>query len=257
MQKAMHLPYWRDLLRELVARDLKMRYQRSVLGLGWSMLKPLSQLLIFSFVFTTILPLGIPHYTSFVFTGVLVWSWLASVLGAAATSITGSPELIRKPGFPVFLLPVLTVLSNGVHFLLALPILLVFAFVDTGFAGAPLLALIPVMLLQALFMLSISYFIAASHVYFRDTQHFVGILIMLGFYVTPVFYSPLQSGHDYAFLAQFNPMAGILTAYRAILIDHAWPSAATFLSLLALSLPLLAAGVALFNHVSTRFAEEL
>lgn len=257
MRHASRFLYWRDLLRELVARDLKMRYQRSVLGLGWSLLKPLSQLLVFSFVFNKVLPLNIPHYTTFVFTGVLAWSWLSSALMSGALSITGNPELVRRPGFPSYLLPVLAVVSNGTHFLLALPILLVFAVIDAGMPGLSMLALPAVMAVQFLLTLALSYVLAVCHVYFRDTQHFVGIAVMLGFYVTPVFYSPIKSHEPYGFLTQLNPMAAILTSYRDILIDHRWPDASALLLLCLLLVPVLALALILFNRVSTRFAEEL
>ncbi len=257
MRHASRFLYWRDLLRELVARDLKMRYQRSVLGLGWSLLKPLSQLLVFSFVFNKVLPLNIPHYTTFVFAGVLAWSWLASALMSGVLSITGNPELVRRPGFPTYLLPVLAVLSNCMHFLLALPVLLVFAVIDAGMLGLSMLALPAVMVVQLLFTLALSYVLAACHVYFRDTQHFVGIAIMLGFYVTPVFYAPIKSHEAYGFLTQFNPMALILTGYRDILIDHRWPEAEPLLVLCLILVPVMALALMLFNRVSTRFAEEL
>jgi lipopolysaccharide transport system permease protein len=249
--------HWRDLLLELVLRDLKIRYQRSALGIGWSLMKPLSQLIVFAFVFNSVVPLNIPNYTSFVFVGVLAWSWLGSSLTSAAVAITGNAEMVRRPGFPLHLLPLLTVVANGVHFVLALPILLVFASVETGFPGISLLALPLVILLQLLLTLGVSYFIAAAHVYFRDTQHVVGIVVMLGFYVTPVFYRPITAGQDFAWLTHGNPVAWLLEAYRAIFLYHQWPAPSLYAWLLGISLPLLILGAMLFNHVSRRFAEEL
>ncbi len=257
MQAALRYLHWRDLLLELVARDLKLRYQRSVIGLGWSLMKPLSQLIVFSIVFNTILPLNIPHYTTFVFAGVLIWSWFSGSVGAATVAITSSKELVRRPGFPVGLLPMLTVIGQGVHFVLALPLLVVCAMLDAGFPGLPLLALPVMVLLQMLLTLGVCYMLAAAHVYFRDTEHLVAIVLMLGFYITPVFYRPIGKDHDFSFLTEYNPVAWLLHGYRAILVDGQWPALGTMAAILAFSLPLLVLGVIWFQRVSARFEEEL
>lgn len=256
-QRSHDLAHWRDLLFELVSRDLKIRYQRSAIGLGWSLMKPLSQLLIFATIFTSVLPLNIPNYTTFVFAGVLSWAWFGASLTSAAVSVTGNREMVRRPGFPVHLLPVLTILSNGVHFLLALPLLVASSWIETGAPGLSMLALPAVILAQFLLTLAFANLIAAIHVYFRDVEHLVGIAIMLGFYLTPVFYRPLDSSHHFAFLTTWNPMAWVLEGYRAIFLHHAWPDPWIFVKLLALSIPLLVFGAWFFSRVSARFVDEL
>lgn len=249
--------HWRDLLVELVSRDLKIRYQRSALGLGWSLLKPLSQLAIFAVVFTSVLPLDIPNYTTFVFTGVLVWAWFGSSLTSAIVSITGNREMVRRPGFPTRVLPALAILSNGVHFLLALPLLLICSLIETGGPGLGIIALPLVIATQFLLMLAFSMLLAALHVFFRDLEHLATIAIMLGFYITPVFYRPLKAGHDFAFLTDFNPMAWILSAYRAILVEGVFPDPMIFVKVAAVSIPVLLAGTWFFNHVSAKFVDEI
>ena len=94
-----------DLLYELVARDLKLRYKRSVLGVAWSLLNPLMQLLVFAFVFGTVLPLGIPDYVIFLFTGILAWNWFHSSLLTATSTIVDNRDLVKRPGFPAAILP--------------------------------------------------------------------------------------------------------------------------------------------------------
>ena len=130
------LAYLRDLLREMVIRDMKLRYKRSVLGILWSLLNPLIQMLVFTFLSRGVLSLDIPNYPSFVFTGVLAWNWFQRALSLTAGAITGNRELIRRPGFPTAILPVATVATHLIHFLLALPILLLFL----AFGGNRLLA---------------------------------------------------------------------------------------------------------------------
>lgn len=253
----MRLAHFRDLVRELVSRDLKIRYKRSWLGIGWSLVKPISQLLIFSFLFNRVIPLNIPNYTAFLFTGVLVWSWFGGALTSAALAVTGNAELIRRPGFPVLALPMLTVTSSGIHFLLALPILFVFTFVETGFPGSPLLAFPLLIVLQFCLTLGLAYIIAAAHVRFRDTQHMIGILVMLGFYVTPIFYRPDNIPETIKLVYDANPMAWLLGAYRDILIGHRWPDPTSMFFLSSTSAVLLVLGLSVFNSSSARFVEEL
>src|SRR5215468_1809870 len=95
----------RDLLRELVVRDMKLRYKRSVLGLGWSLLNPLAQLLVYKFIFEQVLPVNVPNFTSYLFSGVLVWNWFHMSLVLATSSIVDNRDLIKRPGFPIAILP--------------------------------------------------------------------------------------------------------------------------------------------------------
>lgn len=246
-----------DLLVQLVLRDLKVRYQRSLIGIGWSLLKPLSQLIVFSIVFTKVLPLNIENYTTFVFTGVLVWAWFSGSMTSSVGSITGNKVLALRPGFPVVMLPTLVVASQGIHFVLALPLLLLCAWIDTGALSISLLALPVLIALQALLTLGIAYLLAAVQVYFRDTEHLTGIAMMLGFYITPVFYRPIPKGADLEVLTTANPVAWLLGCYRDILVSHQLPSLGVMAQLLGVSLMTFLVGLQIFRGASRRFDEAL
>lgn len=247
----------RDLLRELVMRDLRLRYKRSTLGIGWSLVNPLAQVLLFTFLFTKVLPLDIPNYTTFIFSGVLAWSWFSSALTSASGAIVGNRDLVRRPHFPVAVLPVVTVATNGIHYVLALPALLIVALIEGGGIGPTVLALPLIIAVQFCFTLGLAYLVAAAHVSFRDTQHIVGVIVMLGFYITPIFYQADNVPDEYRLLYDLNPMATILAEYRAVLIDGRWPSYETLTVVLLISAALLALGYAIFDRASIRFAEEL
>src|SRR5438445_2951754 len=120
---------YRGLISSLVARELKARYRGSVLGFVWSFVNPLLLLLIYSFVFTVVLPnktVGIQPYALFMFCGILPWTWFASSLAEAAGSLISGGNLIKKVLFPAEVLPIVSVLTNMVHFFLGLPILIGF-----------------------------------------------------------------------------------------------------------------------------------
>lgn len=251
------LVYFRDLLRELVVRDMKVRYKRSVLGIIWSLLNPLAQLLVFNFIFQLVLPLGIPNYATFVFIGILSWTWFSSSLLQATKAIVDNPQLVRRPGFPPAVLPIVTVTSHFIHFLLALPILVTFLLLNNIQQGPALLALPLLIALQFLFTLSLAYFVASIHVTFRDTQYLLNICLMLAFYLTPIFYDAGGIPQRYLALYNLNPLVHIVNAYRAILMRAEWPAMWPLLVLVLVTALLLYTGYAVFTHMSTRFAEEL
>jgi lipopolysaccharide transport system permease protein len=251
------LIYLRDLLRELVARDMKLRYKRSVLGIAWSLLNPLAQLLVFNFIFHLVLPLNIPNYTSFLFIGLLAWSWFQSSLFTATSAIVDNRELIRRPGFPVAVLPAVTVMSHLIHFLLALPILLLFLMFNGIQLTNAIVALPLVIALQFLLTLSLAYFVAALHVTFRDTQYLLGIFLLLAFYLSPVFYDASAIPARYQLFYHLNPMVNLLGAYRAVLMEGELPHTLPILVIGVLGTGLLWLGYTIFMRASYHFVEEL
>lgn len=251
------MTYFYDLLHELVLRDLKLRYRRSVLGMLWTLLNPLAQLLVLSLVFGLMLPLNIPNYTLFLFTGLLAWNWLQASVLAGAGSIVENRELIRRPGFPTAVLPLVTVVSYFIHFLLALPILLVFMVLSGVQISGAFLALPFIFITQFILSLGLIYFLAAVQVTFRDTQYLLGILLFLGFYLTPVFYDTATLPPELQTLYRLNPMVTILDSYRSVFVYAQAPAAAPLMVVGLLSAILLWFTYRVFRKASFRFVEEL
>jgi len=259
--RARRVVHFRDLLRELVARDMKLRYERSVLGVAWSLLTPLAQLLVFSFIFGAVLRLGMPNYTSFLFIGLLAWSWFQLSLFEAANAITGGRQLIKQPGFPAPVLPAIPLVTHLIHFLLALPILLLFLALagelEFRITALPILMLPLVIGLQFVLTLGLSFLVATFQVHFRDTQHVLGVLLLLLFYLSPVFYDARAIPERYWQLYRLNPLVHLIEAYRDILLRGVLPSPGSLLGLGVLACGLLWLGYTVFMRASTRFAEEL
>jgi lipopolysaccharide transport system permease protein len=252
------LIYICDLLRELVGRDMKLRYKRSVLGIAWTLLNPLLQLLVFLFIFNLVLPLNIPHYSSFLFTGILTWNWFQGALNQSTGAIVDNRELLRRPGFSIAILPIVTVTSHLIHFLMALPILILFIIVDNGQVTSALVALPEVIALQFMLTLGLAYLVATFHVTFRDTQYLLNVLLNLLFYLTPVFYEASAIPARYQFLYWLNPMVSLIAAYRAILAHGTLPDHLIALLVLGLcATGLLVYGYVTFIRASYRFVEEL
>jgi lipopolysaccharide transport system permease protein len=237
---------------------MKLRYKRSVLGIAWTLLNPLMQLLVFLFIFNLVLPLNIPHYASFLVTGILVWNWFQGALHQSTGAIVDNRELLRRPGFPIAILPIVTVMSHFMHFLLALPVLLLFLMLDGYLLTSAIFVLPFVMLLQFLLILSLAYLVATCHVTFRDTHYLLGVLLNLLFYVTPVFYNATAIPERYQPLYHLNPMTRIIEAYRTVLLQGAFPEHLGSLLVLGLcATGLLAFSYMLFMRASAHFVEEL
>jgi lipopolysaccharide transport system permease protein len=220
-------------------------------------LNPLAQLLVFYFVFELVLPLKIPNYILFLFSGVLVWSWFQSSLLLATGAVVDNRELIKRPGFPVAILPVVTVTTHLIHFLLALPILLVLSIRgDMQFTTA-ILVMPLVIALQLTLTLGLAYLIASLHVTFRDTQYLLGVLLQMLFFLTPVFYDTSTIPERYRFLYRLNPMVHLLDAYRAILMRGELPDPLSLAALGVISGCLLYFGYLMFKRASYFFVEEL
>jgi lipopolysaccharide transport system permease protein len=252
-----NIVYIRDLIVELVRRDMKLRYKGSILGIAWSLLNPLAQLVVFTIIFTWVLPLDIPNYGLFLFCALLPWTWFQTSWTSATETIVEGRALIKRPGFPPGILPVVSITSNLIHFLLALPVLIGFMLIVNVPLTVNVLFLPVLITIQFLVILSISYITAAVHVQFRDTQHLVGVVVLLLFYLSPVFYDMAMVPAQLLPLYALNPLVPLLDGYRAIFLRGDLPNMSA-LSLLAItSTALLYFSHRFFMRMSYVFVEEL
>lgn len=251
------LTYLRDLLRELVVRDLKVKYKRSALGMAWSLLNPLLQLGVFYFLFQVVMALNVPRYSAYMLSGLLIWTWFQASIIQAAASITGNRDMIRLPGFPCAVLPAVAVTNNLIHFVIATPVLALFLFLSGGGIGASVAALPAVMAVQYLYTLGLAYLVAAVNVVFRDTQHLLELFLRLYMFMNPIFYTVDHVPPEYQALYRLNPMVPLLESYRAVLMHGAQPDWVGLAGVVALGAILLALGVRVFRRLSIRFVDEV
>lgn len=246
-----------DLLRVLVDRDMKLLYKRSALGIAWTLINPLLQLAVFSFVFRSVVPINIPQFSSFAFSGLLIWTWSQTALFQATGLITSNKALIRQPNFPTAILPVVTTMTGLIHFLLALPVLIIFLAVDGVQPSSVLFVLPLLMVIQFVLTVGLAYPLAALNVTFRDTQHTLGVLLQMLFYLTPIFYDLNSVPKEFQPFYQLNPMVPLLEAYRAILLKGTQPDWQVLLIVSLVVAVILPIGLAIFRRQSNTFVEEL
>lgn len=213
---------YRGLVSSLVARELKARYRGSVLGFLWSFVNPLLLLLIYSFVFTYILPNrveGLQPYALFMFCGILPWTWFSASLTEAAGSLIAGGNLIKKVLFPAEILPIVTVLANMVHFFLGLPILIGFL---VWYRKPPdpwdLLWFPIAVVVQLVFTAALALLLAALAVHFRDIRDILANLLTLWFFATPIIYPWFQPGLErFKTFFDVNPFTHLAISYQEIL----------------------------------------
>ena len=253
---------YRGLIQSLVARDLKARYRGSALGFLWSFINPLLLLSVYSFVFAVILPgthTNVEPYALFMFCGILPWTWFSSSLSESANSLIAGGNLIKKVLFPAEVLPIVSVLTNMVHFFLGLPILIAFLLFYGHYPRPDNLLWFPVaVLVQLLFTTALALILSALAVHFRDIKDILSNLLTLWFFATPIIYPWFQpSVRKFHTFFDINPFTHLAVTYQESLFFNQAPVGhwKWLLALGAGSVVLFLAAYWLFDRLRDSFAE--
>ncbi|GAN33102.1 MAG: ABC transporter permease [Candidatus Brocadia sp. AMX2] len=217
------LSYNFDLIRHLVRCDFAVRYKGSVLGVLWSPMLPLAQLLVLVFLFQKVVPLNIDAYPAFVFSALLPWTWFSTCLSSSGSLLINNRGLVRRPNFTPATLIITNTLSNMLNYLVVLPILFVMLAIYDKTMTLALLILPLLILIQGVLIVGLSLIIAMLNVFYRDVQHIMSIVLMLLFYMTPVFYQPQAVSENFRILYMFSPIAVLIQGYRAIFFYGTFP----------------------------------
>ncbi len=213
----------RALLAELVRTDFKLRYQGSVLGYAWSLLRPLLLFVILYVVFVKFLKLGtgVPHYPVYLLLGIVVWNFFNEMTGQSLSSIVNRGDLIRKIRIPRWIIVVSSSISALINIFLNLIVVSIFLFVNHVDLLRTSLWL-PLILLEVyLFALGISLFLSAAFVKYRDVNYIWEVIIQAGFYLTPIIY-PISKITNLTLqkFIMLNPMAQAMQDARYAVVTH-------------------------------------
>ena len=249
---------YREMIRCLVQRDLRSRYQSSMLGFLWTFASPLLQLGVYTLIFSHILKAPVPHYALFVFIALIPWLFFSASLTGGAGCILQEKELVRKIWFPRAVLPAAFVTGSFVNMLLCFLILFA-AVLVTGIRLHPggLLLLPLVMAAEFLLALGTALLTSSITVYFRDLSHILGIVSMLWMYLTPVMYDITMIPERWRPFLQLNPMTALIGCYRDILYSGTLPDAGALLYAAVQGVAVLLLGWIVFERLQRRFAEVL
>jgi lipopolysaccharide transport system permease protein len=216
------IAYLTDVTAHLTRRELSLRYRGSLLGWLWALTPALLQLLVTQFLFTRVIPLDVSNYPVFLLVGILAWNQFSGGLRMGTSALEGARHLVLKPGFPTVLLPLVSVLVELVNYVIALPIVFVALAVTTGIPAESLF--LPVLIvIQVVLVAGLVLFTAPLQLFFKDIRQIVALVVTLGFWLTPIFYKQRQVPEAFQPLYKANPMAHLIEAQRAILLDGTWP----------------------------------
>ncbi len=261
----------RELFINLTLREIRSKYKRSVLGWTWSLLNPLANMLIFTVVFAFFLsvpaprgdPSGIKVFALFLLGGLLPWNFLNNGMSGSMGALIGNSNLIKKVYFPREVLVASNVASWVVSFLLELAVLAVALLVS---GHVVLLWLLPTLLLvviETVFVVGLGLLLSVLNVYYRDIQHFIGIVLQIWFYATPIVYpisyvTKALAHHPALFtLYKLNPMVRFVNAYRSCLYDLRFPAWQDLAYITVSAIVMLVLGVVVFAALEPKLAEEL
>ena len=215
---------YKNLLKELVRRDVKTKYRRSVLGMLWSVLNPLGMMIIMSIVFSHVFRYNIENFPVYLMCGQVIFNFYNEASTVAMSSVLGNASLIKKVYVPKYLFPVSKVCSCFVNLVTSF-IALVIVIVATGtkLSWTALLVFIPVIYVFV-FSLGMGLMLSALVVTFRDLQHLYGILITAWMYMTPIFYPVDMLPEWVADLVRLNPLANFIEMFRDVILYNVVPS---------------------------------
>ena len=244
---------YRFLIKQLVSRDFKTKYKRSVLGVFWSFLNPLLTMLVQYVVFSTLFRSNIPNFALYLLIGIVCFSFFSEATSLTLLSIVGNASLITKVYVPKYLYPLTRVMSSMINFFFSLiPLFAVILITRTPIRWSFLLLPLPVICLFAI-ALGIGMVLASSMVFFRDTQFLWGVISMLWMYATPIFYPESILPQKLMPLFKCNPLYHLLRFMRTILMNGVSPEPKAYLFMAIASFVPLVIGVIVFKKTQDRF----
>lgn len=258
MKQFKELYDYREMIFSLVRKELRGRYKGSVLGFLWTFINPLLQLVVYTFVFSVIMPSTLDKYYLHLFVGLVPWLFFSGSITGGCVSILTQKDMVKKIYFPREIMPISYVTSGFVNMLFCfIVIFAVILFSGVGFNFNAILCLPVVMIVEYIMSLGCAMLASALTVYFRDLEYILGIVTMAWMYFTPVLYPLDMVPEGLQPLYNLNPMTPVITAYRDILYYRQLPQFSTLIQGFVFGLVLLVVGNIVFKKLQRGFAEEL
>ncbi|MBS1959508.1 MAG: ABC transporter permease [Bdellovibrionales bacterium] len=207
--------HYKDLIIELLRKELRVRYKRLALGYLWSVMSPLMYAGLYYVVFSKILRIHAENYPLFLVAGLFPWQWMTNTIMAAPTTFISNYQLIKKTLFPRFLIPVVISMQDAIHFLISLPVIILFMILFNGKVTWAWLYAAPLMIFVHFgIAYSLNLMLATLTVFFRDLERFLQIGMAFLFYLTPVLYSETMIPEQYQPLIMYHPFAPLMINWR-------------------------------------------
>lgn len=247
------LKKYKFLIKQLVKRDFKVRYKRSVLGVFWSFLNPLLMMIVQYVVFSQLFKSDIENYPVYLLSGTVIFNFFNEGVGQSLTSIVGNAPLITKVYLPKYIYPVTRVFSSGINLLMSLIPLIIAALITGEQITWAFLMLPYILICVMIFTMGFGMILAAAMTFFRDMQFLWGVLSMLWMYLTPLFYPISIVPKQVQGLVLNNPMYYFVNAFRTIILEGITPRPVVFCQCTVVALVMLGIGSLIFKKTQDKF----
>jgi len=248
---------YRFLLKNLILKDFRIRYRNMSLGVFWSLLNPLVMLVVYIFVFTTLLKNDTPHFAVFILCGIVPFSFFSGAWAAGTSSMVDNASLVKRVALPRELIPITSVLSTCVHLIIQIGLLLVIVLLSGIPVNVYWLWLPLIWTLEVVFVCGLALLFSAINVYVRDTRYVVDSAITILFWLVPIVYSFAIIPQRFKEIYRWNPIAALVMAMRDILMEAKPPGNELLIKLTLGSFFCLGVGLLVFRKLKERFYDYL
>ena len=249
---------YREMLINMVRRELRGKYKGSILGFLWTFINPLLQLVVYTIVFSNIMRMGVSNYEIFLFVALIPWMFFSTSVLSGAGSIIYNQSLVTKIYFPREILPLSVVTSNFINMIYCSVIVLAVVLFYHMNLNLEVWFMLPVIaFIEYILVIGIVLIVSALTVYFRDLEHILGIIIMAWQFLTPVLYPESFVPSQYQAILYLNPMTPIIISFRDVLYYGKMPVVENLVYAFLWSLIIFICGFLLFGKLQKDFAEEL
>lgn len=251
------LRHYREFLKSNVKKDIRGKYKGSFLGVLWSFINPLLSVLVYAIVFPYIMRIKVENYLIYLITGIIPWTFFTSSINMGLISVLSNADIIKKVYFPRIILPISTVTSCLVNFLISCLIIVLFCLGSGLGISFQILWLPLIAIIQYIMLLGFTFILSAIEMYMRDIEHIVNFILSMAFYVTPILYTPDIFPEKLAWVLKVNPMAYLVNAYRSIFFYQKMPDLMGIGVVSIFSIFLFMIGYLIFEKLQKGFAEEV
>ncbi len=254
---------YRGFILGSVKREFQARYRNSLFGALWTVLNPLSMILVYTVIFSTIMRARLPGvddglaYSVYLCAGLLTWGLFAEITTRSQSMFLENANLLKKISFPRICLPVIVLLNAGINFAIILGLFLGFLLISGRLPGMALLALVPLLVLQVIFAAGLGMILGVLNVFFRDVGQFFGICLQFWFWLTPIVYplSILPPGIQR--FIELNPMTALMNSYQNLFLYNQWPDWSSLVPMLVIGLLFCGMALRLFRQRVGEMVDEL
>ncbi|OCN05568.1 hypothetical protein A4S06_08355 [Erysipelotrichaceae bacterium MTC7] len=258
MQLFRDLYQYRELLKSNVKKEIRGKYKGSFLGVLWSFINPLLQVLVYAIVFPWIMKDTVDNFLFFLVVGIIPWTFFITVMNQGVATVKSNAGIVKKVYFPREILPISVVVSGLVNFMISTIIIVIFALATGAGLSWHIVFLPIIMILQFLLSLGLVFALSAINVYIQDTEYIVSFILSMMFYGTPILYDASQfSGSQIGWIFKVNPLAMIIDEYRAIFYYHQVPDLTMMAILAVICITVCIIGYFIFKKLEKGFAEEI